>query len=90
MKCEQENCEEEAIECILIDIDGSEHKAYFCSKHAYDNGFCGLCGHFFAGFEFFDFPEAYGNIRGYCDECSEMIKTECGEYNDYEDEFGDW
>jgi len=91
MKCEHKNCEEEeAIECILIDNLGNEHTEYLCSEHAYESGFCCLCGHFFAGFEWFDFPEAHGNIRGYCDECSDMIRDECGENDREEDEYYEW
>jgi hypothetical protein len=80
MICEKENCNQEAIECVVHDetgyLDGKDLISYYCPEHAYEMGFCVGCGQFCCGIDSFDFPEAYGNIKGYCDNCSDQIKAD--------------
>jgi len=88
--CEAEDCEQMAeVICHLIDYDdehpnGEDVFSFYCIKHAKENGYCYCCGEFWAGLEEFDFAENYGHLKGCCPICSDMIKTECGEFDEEE------
>lgn len=71
--------------CFYPDNETEEPDHYYCYDHAFDQGFCYGCGRFYAGIEQFDFPEFWGNVRGYCEDCSDEIKTSCGEYDEDKD-----
>ena len=81
MKCQKENCNEDADEYEIDDFEGKQ-KYYYCDDHAHKAGFCLGCRLFWGGVETFDFPKTYGNIKGYCDNCSDEIKIECGEFDE--------
>jgi len=78
--CEEKGCNEPAQKFSIE--EGTEE--YLCFKHATESGFCWGCGSFCGGMESFDFAEAHGNVRGYCEHCSDEIKMDCGEYDDEE------
>jgi hypothetical protein len=85
--CRHEGCDEasDLIECRFCDgeIDGR-----YCWDHV-PSGFCKGCGLFSAGIESFDFAAEYGIIPGFCEECSDQLKHDCGEDEErlYEDMF---
>ncbi|MCK6483768.1 MAG: hypothetical protein HUU22_19030 [Phycisphaerae bacterium] len=63
------------VECHYPDGDDA---GIYCSEHMPDC-FCIGCGVFSAGIESFDFPVEHGLLPGYCDCCSDMIRTDAGE-----------
>ena len=68
MKCEYENCNEEAeVECSLPAFEEGEEDLveHLCIKHAEESGFCICCGNFWAGCESYDFSP----IKGVCENC---------------------
>jgi hypothetical protein len=75
--CDEPGCDLPAFECVLPD---GALNGYYCSKHAFDNGFCKMCGMFWAGMESFDF----GN--GYCDTCQVEVDIIDGTYDEPEDD----
>lgn len=85
IKCQHENCTEEGTPCFFPDNETETPDEYFCTEHAFDQGYCYLCGQFFSGIERFDFPETYGGIRGLCESCDDEIKTELEEYDEEEE-----
>lgn len=66
--------------------DSELFAGHYCYDHAKTNGFCFGCGQFWSGVESFDFPEFWGNVRGYCDNCSYTIKSDCGELDEDDEE----
>lgn len=84
-KCEQEGCfDDGSVECRTHDsgypvlpemLNTIEH---FCPEHAYENGYCSLCGDFWGGIESFDF----NNPSHLCEHCLEQVKDEIGEDDD--------
>ena len=87
--CEHEGCDEtNTVLCTLLDFpvgeEGArEHLYYYCPNHCHEEGFCWMCGHFWAGCEDFDFSESR-----LCSNCRSEMKTEESEY-DPEYDFGD-
>jgi hypothetical protein len=80
--CDEEGCAEQGIPCWLPDEMDGEPGAYYCSKHAFENGYCKWCGRFFGGIEHFDFGQ------GYCDDCqSEIDNDDCVDDGDELDGF---
>jgi len=77
--CEQNGCDEKAIECSLNDDEDS--KFYYCPEHCYQNGFCFGCGNFFSGMEDFDFE----NPTHLCFNCRTEIEEEDEEIPSYPD-----
>lgn len=93
-KCEHEGClEDGSVEChipnhldygdkgidvikVIAEMDKVEH---LCQDHAYEAGYCTLCGEFWGGVESFDF----NNPQQLCENCLEQLKDEIGE-NDEE------
>ena len=79
MCCQHEGCTDSGplVECYLPDTDtGSEHDYLICPAHCHAEGFCYLCGGFFAGIEAFDFAK-----DGMCDNCRSQ-----GDYDDDDDD----
>lgn len=80
-QCQHEGCTNPGSPCWLPDSDyDSEPDEYYCSEHAQINGYCYICGTFWAGVEMFDFGP------GYCSNCAAEV-----EEPDYEDaDWGGW
>lgn len=82
-------CEVEGIPCYMSWTDVEPH-GYYCTDHAHANGFCPMCGLFYAGFESFDFSPT-----GLCESCQGQVESEFDDEDwdddDYEDEddYGD-
>jgi len=80
-------CEEEVeVRGHLIDYesDPPEDLYYgYCCEHLIEHGFCYLCGEFVAGISEFDFAESYGHIKGLCPVCSDNVKADAGEFDEY-------
>jgi hypothetical protein len=79
--CGHEGCTNEGTPCYLMPLD-EEAVGYYCWEHAHDEGFCPSCGHFFAGWESFDFSP-----DGLCEGCREMYRDEMEDYDEYEDDY---
>lgn len=89
LPCEHEGCNERGIPCYTNWIEENPNE-WFCSEHAYENGYCSNCGIFQAGIESFDFF----NPAGLCDNCRAQIEDEIDDddlydgwdyYPEYED-----
>lgn len=82
--CSHEGCPTttDLLECHFADgtLDGR-----YCWDHT-PAGFCKGCGLFCAGIESFDFAAERGNVAGFCEECSDAIKSDCGEDDDPDDD----
>lgn len=85
--CQEPDCTNSGSECFYPDSDTPDH--YYCCSHASKNGFCYGCGQFYGGVEQFEFPQFYGNIEGFCPNCSEEIKEEWREADD-DVEYEEW
>ena len=72
------------IRCVFPDgADGG----YYCQIHCEGAGFCYVCGQFWAGIDSFDFALPRGGIKGVCENCTDQIKADAGEY-DLDDDDG--
>ena len=91
--CSEPNCwkhGEDVIECYLpnyeVDEEGfrtnSEPDYYYCWDHADKNGFCKMCGEFWAGIESFEFIHP-----GFCDNCDDEMERDFNRGFDDEDYF---
>ena len=79
--CEDNNCFNEAMECILYDHEHDrEITFWYCPTHSQPNGFCWYCGQFWGGVESFDFD-------GHCP-CCDAINGFEQEY--FEETMEDW
>jgi predicted amidophosphoribosyltransferase len=77
MTCEHEGCTDEGDPCFLTDDPPDTPSYHFCAEHAFEEGFCPVCGTFWGGIESFDFGP------GVCEHCA----AEMDEYDaDYESE----
>ena len=78
-RCEQEGCTSfDAFPCTHEPNDTDP--SFYCAEHAFQHGYCYICGQFWAGIESFDFGP------GYCENCrSEVEEDESDE--DYEDDY---
>ena len=67
MKCEEPDCDNEAtVHCHFYDVDEDEEYQYnYCFNCAVKNGFCGVCGCFWAGIDSFEFSR----LEGICENC---------------------
>lgn len=83
-KCEKDGCAKEGKPCYLPDWgdEPSDGKPdfYYCYEHIHSQGFCKMCGQFWAGVESFDF----GN--GYCDNCNFALRDDMDDFQ-REDDF---
>lgn len=71
-KCEHEGCfEDGSVECHVPEQD-IELIERLCPDHAYESGYCSICGSFWGGIESFDFD----NPSHLCEHCQEQIKAE--------------
>lgn len=78
--CEREGCDQPGFACYLPDASNTDPPfAYLCSEHAFEAGFCKMCGLFEGGVESFEF----GPLAGYCDNCKIEV-----EHMDSEDDDG--
>jgi predicted amidophosphoribosyltransferase len=75
MTCEHEECTAEGQPCFLIDDQPDTPSYHFCAEHAFEEGFCPVCGTFWGGIESFDFGP------GICEHCT----AEMNEDGDEED-----
>ncbi len=85
-RCDEKGCKGVAqVWCFLpgdYTPEGEEFDGAYCSEHAEQNGFCRMCGQFWAGVESFHF----GTYHGYCDNCRyEVEREEDLEYDEWED-----
>jgi hypothetical protein len=64
-----------------IDFENPEDDEILCGEHAAKAGYCCCCGQFCAGMTSFDFHHP-----GYCDNCYDQIKADCGEDDQDDDE----
>jgi len=77
---------DDSIQCMLWnqDIGDDEPSQVLCGEHAAKEGYCCCCGTFCAGMTSFDFHHP-----GYCDNCYDQVKADCGE-DDEEDDWYQW
>lgn len=100
--CQEPGCTNSGSECFFPDSVKPDH--YYCCSHAYKHGFCYGCGEFYGGIEQFEFPRAsfpggdlqeallhefWGNLEGFCPNCSGEIEEEWREADDDVD-FEEW
>lgn len=85
LTCQEPNCTNEGTPCFYPDNDTETPDCYYCTEHAYSQGFCYLCGLFWSCVNTFEFPTIYGIVPGLCENCSDDIKTELGEDEDEDD-----
>ena len=76
--CEEPSCNKEAIQCHLLVIDRGDFNSishdeynYYCPEHATKNGYCWMCGEFWAGNSEFDF-----NPSHLCPNCKDEVDAE--------------
>jgi hypothetical protein len=69
--CQHYGCKEMGFACYLPDPEYEPE--YFCSEHAFDHGYCKMCGSFNGGIESFEFING-----GYCDECMTEMELNDG------------
>lgn len=73
-QCQEEGCDAAGdLKCYLNDEEDTTY--YYCWDHATQNGFCGGCGCFIAG---------WIENRNYCDNCWDEIKSAEGNNDDDE------
>ena len=56
--CEETDCANRGEPCFYPD-NQEEPAHYYCTKHAWDNGFCWQCGQFWGGVEAFEFSASH-------------------------------
>ncbi len=78
MKCEIKDCDKDATTQGRLE----EEEHHLCFDHGKETGFCAGCGEFWGGTDEWEFPNAHRCIEGYCQNCSDEIKSDCGEYDD--------
>lgn len=86
-KCEHEGCfKDGSVVCHVPAEHDVELIEHLCQDHAYEAGYCSLCGIFWGGIESFDF----NNPSHLCEYCLEQLKDEIGEDDDVngENEYG--
>lgn len=77
-KCQHKGCTKDSdVVCIVPEQDntGIQVIEHLCEEHAYESGYCVLCGEFWGGIETFDID----NPSHLCENCLEQIKDETGE-----------
>ena len=78
-KCEHDGCfKDGSVECHVPAEQDIELIEHLCQGHAYEAGYCSLCGSFWGGIESFDFD----NPSHLCEHCLEQVKDEIGEDDD--------
>lgn len=86
-KCDKPGCMDDgSVKCHIPDLMLSPNNAdnrfeHFCPEHAYDAGYCSLCGEFWGGIESFEFD----NPLFLCENCYEQIENEF--YEEDEEDF---
>ena len=76
-KCEHDGCfKDGSVECHVTAVQDIQLIEHLCQDHAYEAGYCSLCGGFWGGIESFDF----NNPSHLCENCLDQLKTEPGEY----------
>lgn len=84
-KCNHPDCESmDVTECFLPDNQSGNPDEYYCSEHSQEHGYCYGCGSFWGGVESFDFASCLGGIQGLCENCSDALMDEFGDYDDDE------
>lgn len=82
--CNEPGCTEPV--SVTCYVDTSEPEGNYCWTHARENGFCPVCGNFWAGTEYFDFRL---NGTDMCQNCYYDTGTD-DDYPDDEDWFDDY
>nr|WP_276898470.1 hypothetical protein [Pedobacter kyonggii] len=59
---------------------------YLCPECIENSSYCMGCGNFSTGIESFDFSE----IKGYCENCVDEIKSDSGEDDEFDDDVLDY
>lgn len=88
-KCEREGCFKDGlVVCRVPEYESVYHRdpdmkeaimiEHLCPDHAYDAGYCTLCGEFWGGIESFDFE----NPSHLCEHCIQQVRDEQGDYDD--------
>lgn len=69
----------DSIQCRLWndELGDDENSEILCGKHAAETGYCCCCGTYCAGMTSFDFHHP-----GYCDNCYDEVRSDCGEDDD--------
>ena len=78
--CEHPLCTNLGMECeVPYDPVGKDPEyEYYCAIHAFEHGYCYMCGQFWGGCESFDFSPSH-----LCPNCQEEESRD-----DWEDDFG--
>lgn len=87
--CEEKGCNKEAMQCHLVDYGAfwiysniwfkTEEKDiiyWYCTEHTTKNGFCWMCGEFWAGNSEFDFNNSH-----LCPNCRDGVDAETVQVN---------
>jgi hypothetical protein len=76
--CEEPGCDKEGMQCHLLVIDRGDFNSishdefnYYCAEHATKNGYCWMCGEFWAGNSEFDF-----NPSHLCPNCRDEVDAD--------------
>ena len=68
-RCEEPGCTSfDAFPCVHEPDE--KNPSLFCSEHAFQHGYCSICGQFWAGIESFDFGP------GYCENCKSEVEKD--------------
>ncbi len=83
-RCQHPGCWRKGTPCYLEGYN-EEPDYYYCNEHIASEGFCSICGQFWAGCESFDFSP----VRGVCENCIVEFDDEFYEPKD-EFDYGDY
>lgn len=92
LKCQHDDCLEtqELTACFLPDNETDTPDEYFCTNHAFEHGFCYMCGSFNGGIESFEFAAMHGGVHGMCEQCSDQLEGDLSTDDDDDDNFYDY
>lgn len=74
--CQEHGCKQDAD--IYHYPDDNVPSEWLCVEHATQEGFCYMCGHFWAGVEAYDFSP----IEGVCPNCIDEFRHDDYDYDD--------
>jgi hypothetical protein len=82
---------EHLVQLVNLFDEGEDAPDFYCVHHVPES-YCWGCGYFCAGMESFDFAVERGGIKGLCEECTEVIRADCGEdrYGNFIEDDEDW
>lgn len=83
--CQHEGCSNPGIPCFMPgNYDADDPDYFYCGEHCQIEGFCYICGQFWAGVEMFDFGP------GYCVNCASEVEEPDYDDMDWFDDYAEY